>query len=207
MSTIAIADSIRTHGPRGSLGALAIGALGGVYGDIGTSPLYTLKTAIDWGGGALHFRTDTTQGDFSSYAEVMSCTAAGNVTIAGTFSDASDRNAKEGFEPVEGQAVLAKVAALPIQRWRYKAQAGVKHLGPMAQDFHAAFGLNGPDDTHITTVDEEGVALAAIQGLNQKLAEKEAEIRNLKEKADQMDSLEKQLKELEAAVKALAEKK
>jgi K+ potassium transporter len=52
MSAIAIADGIRTHGPRGSLGALAIGALGVVYSDIGTSPLYTLKTALDWGGGA-----------------------------------------------------------------------------------------------------------------------------------------------------------
>jgi KUP system potassium uptake protein len=53
MSTIAIANELRTHGPRGrSLGALAIGALGVVYGDIGTSPLYTLKTALDWGGGA-----------------------------------------------------------------------------------------------------------------------------------------------------------
>ena len=52
MSAIEIADGIRTHGPRGSLGALAIGALGVVYGDIGTSPLYTLKTALDWGGGA-----------------------------------------------------------------------------------------------------------------------------------------------------------
>jgi KUP system potassium uptake protein len=52
MSTIAIADGIPTHGPRGSFGALAVGALGVVYGDIGTSPLYTLKTALDWGGGA-----------------------------------------------------------------------------------------------------------------------------------------------------------
>src|SRR5664280_583163 len=52
MSTIAIANELRTHGPRGSLGALAIGALGVVYGDIGTSPLYTLKTALEWGGGA-----------------------------------------------------------------------------------------------------------------------------------------------------------
>ncbi len=52
MSTIAIADSRSAHAPRGSLGALALGALGVVYGDIGTSPLYTLKTALDWGGGA-----------------------------------------------------------------------------------------------------------------------------------------------------------
>jgi KUP system potassium uptake protein len=38
--------------PQGSLAALALGALGVVYGDIGTSPLYTLKTALEWGGGA-----------------------------------------------------------------------------------------------------------------------------------------------------------
>ncbi|HJZ22321.1 MAG TPA: KUP/HAK/KT family potassium transporter, partial [Bradyrhizobium sp.] len=40
------------HAPRGSLAKLALGALGVVYGDIGTSPLYTMKTALDWGGGA-----------------------------------------------------------------------------------------------------------------------------------------------------------
>jgi KUP system potassium uptake protein len=52
MSTMAIADERSAHAPRGSLGALALGALGVVYGDIGTSPLYTMKTALDWGGGA-----------------------------------------------------------------------------------------------------------------------------------------------------------
>jgi KUP system potassium uptake protein len=31
---------------------LILGALGVVYGDIGTSPLYTFKTALDWGGSA-----------------------------------------------------------------------------------------------------------------------------------------------------------
>ena len=29
-----------------------LAALGIVYGDLGTSPLYTMKTALDWGGGA-----------------------------------------------------------------------------------------------------------------------------------------------------------
>ncbi len=52
MSAIAIAGDLKTHTPRGSLGTLALGALGVVYGDIGTSPLYTMKTALDWGGGA-----------------------------------------------------------------------------------------------------------------------------------------------------------
>ena len=56
-----------------------------------------------------------------------------------------------------------------MESWSYKARPGNKHIGPMAQDFHAAFGLNGSDDTHIATVDESGVALAAIQGLNEKV--------------------------------------
>jgi len=45
----------------------------------------------------------------------------------------------------------------------------------MARDFHAAFGL-GESEKRINTVDADGVALAAIQGLNQKLEEKDREI-------------------------------
>jgi KUP system potassium uptake protein len=37
--------------PRGPLAPMALAALGVVYGDIGTSPLYTFKTAIAWAGG------------------------------------------------------------------------------------------------------------------------------------------------------------
>jgi hypothetical protein len=110
----------------------------------------------------------------------------------------SDRNAKENFKPVDNQAVLARVAALPVTEWNYKTdQAGVQHIGPMAQDFHAAFQLDGADDKHISVVDEGGVALAAIQGLNQKLQEKDAKI----------GELEKRLDELEATVKQLAANK
>ena len=111
---------------------------------------------------------------------------------------ASDRNMKENFKPVDNRAVLAKVAALPVTEWNYKTdQAGVQHIGPMAQDFQAAFGLAGPDDKHISVVDENGVALAAIQGLNQKLEEKDAKI----------SALEKRLAELEHVVQALAGKR
>ena len=63
------------------------------------------------------------------------------------LSTPSDRSLKEGFAPVDSRAVLAAVAALPIERWSYKGET-VRHLGPMAQDFAAAFGL-GADDRHI----------------------------------------------------------
>jgi hypothetical protein len=76
----------------------------------------------------------------------------------------SDRNAKEAFAPVDPRAVLTAVLTLPIERWSYKGET-VRHLGPMAQDFTAAFGL-GADDRHIFPLDASGVALAAIQGLH-----------------------------------------
>jgi hypothetical protein len=97
-----------------------------------------------------------------------------------TWNNGSDRSAKMNFADVDPREVLAKVAALPIETWNYKTQdASIRHLGPMAQDFAAAFGP-GADDTHISTVDSEGVALAAIQGLYQIVQEQQAEIAQLK---------------------------
>ena len=129
-----------------------------------------------------------------------------------TWVSVSDRNAKQDIASINPLEVLEKVSALPITEWEYKqTQAGAKHIGPMAQDFHAAFGLDGSDDTHISTVDEGGVALAAIQGLNQKLEEtqqtvaaKDDEIKNLKE---QNDLLAQRLNALEQMVQNLGQKK
>jgi hypothetical protein len=100
----------------------------------------------------------------------------------------SDRRLKQDFTPVDPQAVLEKVVALPVQQSSYQAQPNQKHLGPVAQDFHAAFGL-GADDTTIATVDADGVALAAIQGLNEKLEQKETEIAKLKQRVERLEEL------------------
>ncbi|MBI2926371.1 MAG: tail fiber domain-containing protein [Verrucomicrobia bacterium] len=102
----------------------------------------------------------------------------GTVT-ATAFNPPSDQNLKENFAPVNSREVLNRVAALPISRWNFKEDAATPHVGPMAQDFHAAFGV-GTDDKHIATVDADGVALAAIQGLNQIVKEKDAELQELK---------------------------
>jgi hypothetical protein len=98
----------------------------------------------------------------------------------GAWSSLSDRAAKRDLALANPGDVLSKVAALPIYTWRYKTESsGALHLGPVAQDFSAAFGL-GDSDKRITTVDADGVALAAIQGLNMKLdaaiAERDARI-------------------------------
>ena len=72
---------------------------------------------------------------------------------------------KTNIAPLDDAAVLDKVASLPISRWSYKSEHGVRHVGPMAQDFYAAFNV-GEDDKHITSIDEDGVALAAIKALH-----------------------------------------
>ncbi len=107
----------------------------------------------------------------------------------------SDRNAKADFRPIDVQDVLARVAALDITTWRYKKDtADVRHLGPMAQDFKAAFGL-GDTDRMIFPLDATGVSLAAIQALHQRLGAAEAENDDLRER---LGRLERRLAELEA---------
>ncbi len=82
----------------------------------------------------------------------------------------SDRALKKNFQAVDNQGILDRLAAMPIQQWNYQWEndAATPHLGPMAQDFKAAF-YPGRDDRNITTLEVDGVALAAIQGLNRKL--------------------------------------
>jgi hypothetical protein len=84
---------------------------------------------------------------------------------SGSWSSASDRNIKTAIEPVDYAALLDKVASLPISEWSYISEFGTRHIGPMAQDFYAAFHV-GEDDRHITMVDEDGVALAAVKALH-----------------------------------------
>jgi hypothetical protein len=93
----------------------------------------------------------------------------------------SDRNVKRNLRPVNSEAMLAKVVAMPVYRWQPKdgPNREVEHLGPMAQDFMAAFGL-GDNDKSIGFQDAEGVALAAIQGLNAKVEQQRREIIELR---------------------------
>jgi hypothetical protein len=108
-----------------------------------------------------------------------------------TVVQTSDRDAKTSFLPVNAREVLAKVAALPITSWIYKHEAGanIRHIGPVAQDFRKAFQV-GLDDKTITSVDADGVALAAIKGLNELVKEKDKQITALTER---LRAIEKRL--------------
>lgn len=94
----------------------------------------------------------------------------------GAWASMSDRNAKENFSAVAPREVLDKVVALPVTTWNMKAQdPSIRHMGPMAQDFRAAFGL-GTDERYIGAADADGVALAAIQGLYEIIREQRSEL-------------------------------
>ena len=135
----------------------------------------------------------------------LNTSTGGYLSSGGVWTDSSDRNAKKSFAAVNGQEVLARVAQLPISTWTYRAEDdSVKHLGPVAQDFYDAFAL-GQDNLHIAALDSAGVALAAIQGLNEKCEEtakdKDSQIAALRKKSD---ALEERVAELEKLMQKLA---
>jgi hypothetical protein len=106
----------------------------------------------------------------------------------------SDRNLKELFETTDSTAILKKLSELPISKWSYKSDdESIRHIGPMAQDFAAAFGV-GEDDKHIHPVDANGVAFAAIQALYRLLKEKEAETQKLQTQLQEQLAESQQLK-------------
>lgn len=108
------------------------------------------------------------------------------LSSGGAWTNASSRTLKEGFRTVDVTEVLRRVRALPITEWRYRADAqAVRHIGPVAEDFEAAFALGG-DGKSLSAMDSVGVALAGIQAL-----------------AQQVDALSDQLRERDEQIKAL----
>jgi trimeric autotransporter adhesin len=104
----------------------------------------------------------------------------------GAWACTSSRLAKEGFEEVDGETVLAKLARIPIQRWSYLGTPAM-HVGPMAEDFHGAFGL-GEGPTTITTVDADGIALLGVQTLERRTAELRVENADLLRRVETLES-------------------
>ena len=108
----------------------------------------------------------------------------------GSWSGVSDRRKKENFEVLNTENVLQRVAQLPLTSWNYKSQpATTRHIGPMAQDFYAAFGLDGiGNDTTINSLDIDGVNMAAIQALEKRTRDLQEENDRLKAKLEAMDA-------------------
>ena len=118
----------------------------------------------------------------------MTIDANGNLTTAGTVNGASSRAVKNSIEPVDDHDVLRRLRNLPVAEWTYNRDPdGLRHLGPMAEDFYSAFGL-GVDDKHISPSDLAGVALAATKAL---IVENE-------QQQDRIQAQEKRINELES---------
>ena len=114
--------------------------------------------------------------------------AAGNMEIAGLLSQGSSRAIKTNFAAADPRAALGLVTSMPLSFWSYRADSEVRHVGPMAEDFYRAFGL-GADDKHIAPGDQAGVALLAIQGLDQVVSEKDRKIASLEERVAALERL------------------
>ncbi len=139
-------------------------------------------------------------GGVTFYTNATMTTGVAVAAGGGSWSSVSDRNLKENVKEVDSQALLASLAQVPVSTWNYKTQDdSIRHIGPMAQDFYAAFGV-GENDTHITTVDADGVALAAIQAL---YAENQALKAENASQQEQIDTLRKQNASLDARLTAL----
>jgi len=136
----------------------------------------------------------------------MRLDANGNMVLSGALTEASDVNRKEHFQAVDGEQVLAALVELPISTWNYIGDdPSVRHLGPMAQDFYAAFGL-GVDETHLAPLDVNGVTLVALQAQNHQIEDLAAENARLSADVGRLEQanadLQARLAQLEALVQA-----
>jgi len=130
---------------------------------------------------------------------------------SGAFSCSSSRTLKEHFGGVDGEELLGRIRGVPVGTWSYIGeQGGVRHLGPFAEDFRAAFGL-GTDDRSIGLLDIDGVNFAAVKALETRTAElrvKAAEVDRLNAEVaalrERQAATDARLAELEALVRGMS---
>jgi len=119
---------------------------------------------------------------------------------SGSWSCASSRDVKENVDEVDGEGVLAKLHDVPVTTWNYITEGReVRHMGPFAQDFYAAFEL-GTDSTSIGMIDINGVNLAAIKALEQRTSELRAAQAALDERTRRLEHMEHRVAQLEKAL-------
>lgn len=161
------------------------------------------STGVAFGGASVsNLGSSVCPTEYFGQSGTMIATSTGAyLSSGGTWTNASDVNRKHRFARVVGEDVLARLRELSITTWSYKVDEDeVRHLGPTAQGFRAAFGL-GSDEKAIATVDADGVALAAAQALERRTAAQAEEIRALRE---ENAALRERLDRIEAALDAAA---
>lgn len=170
--TAGVEDTVRAEAPGQAVWRLSCGMR--VYTN------QALSTGVAFGGPAVNSSGCTSISAYYGQSDAMISTSTGAyLSNAGVWQDVSDVNRKHLFADVSGEDVLSRLRSLPIQTWSYRVESDeVRHLGPTAQGFHAAFGL-GSDPTTIAGIDEAGVALAAAQALERRSTDQETRIQAL----------------------------
>lgn len=102
---------------------------------------------------------------------------------------ASSREWKSNLQPVDPEEILARLAAVPVSTWSFSDEPGVRHIGPVSEDFHSAFALPGHDPRHLAVTDVNGVALAAIQALVARSDEQRLAIEQLRQRNEELERL------------------
>jgi hypothetical protein len=135
----------------------------------------------------------TDQSEQASDRGLLNTSTGAWLSGAGQWRDNSDKNLKENFADVDKGELLAKVSTLPVTQWNYKVDsAETIHIGPVAQDFFASFGV-GDDDKSLSALDVAGVSLAAIQELSKRNRAQKAEIDTLKTQVSELQELVRKL--------------
>lgn len=181
--SVAIGKNARTAGRQG---AMVLGDAGAGFSSDSVYATANNQMAMRFIGG---YKLYTTQ-NLSSGVELF--------PGAGAWNSLSDRNKKENFTDLDAESILQKLAVIPVTRWNYKTQPSNQyHIGPTAQDFHAAFQLDGPENTTtISTVDIDGVNMIAIQALEKRTSVLQTESEQLKAQVTAMDKRLAALEEL-----------
>ena len=98
----------------------------------------------------------------------------------------SDSTKKERFLNADGEAMLVKLRDLRLGSWNYKSAPSMRHYGPMAQEFYAAYGRDAygtiGNDTTINQANLEGTMMIMIKALETRTAAQADEIAALKAK-------------------------
>ncbi|HLL82938.1 MAG TPA: tail fiber domain-containing protein [Longimicrobium sp.] len=162
------------------------------------------STGVAFGGASVSNLGSLCPTDHFGQSGTMIATSTGAyLSSSGMWTNASDVNRKHLFEPVAGEDVLVRLRSIPIRSWTYRVDAdSVRHLGPTAQDFRAAFGL-GSDDKAIGTVDADGVALAGVQALDRRSVRQQAEIAAARSEIDKLRAENRELAARLARIEAL----
>ena len=133
---------------------------------------------------------DTADSDFivrdENGSNLFEVDDGGAVRVLGSIVHGSDRERKVLHRRVDQRALLELLVELPLYQWSWKDGPAETHVGPTAQDFQETFGL-GSDPRSVATIDLDGVALAAIQGLHRLVVEQGEEIERLRRELRRAD--------------------